>query len=108
MPVSMIRSGRISQISSCMAIISWGYWMMGRPMQEQLYEYCSLLDSVLKSFSACCKPGLVPFAFTLSMVSFLKAWIGSLIIGYHFKFCIVAPKTHRFIVGIRVIAKVQF
>ena len=33
MPVSMMRSGLICQISSCMATMSWGNWMIGRPSQ---------------------------------------------------------------------------
>ena len=37
-PVSMIRSGFTDQISSCMATMSCGYWMIGRPSQLKLYE----------------------------------------------------------------------
>ena len=33
-PVSIIRSGRTVQINSCMATISCGYWMIGRPSQS--------------------------------------------------------------------------
>ena len=36
MPVSMIRSGCTCQISSCIATMSCGYWMIGRPSQEKL------------------------------------------------------------------------
>ena len=39
MPVSMIRSGCTDQISSCIATMSCGYWMIGRPSHEKLYEY---------------------------------------------------------------------
>ena len=39
MPVSMIRSGWTRQINSCMATMSCGYWMIGRDIQEKLYEY---------------------------------------------------------------------
>ena len=37
--VSMIRLGRTRQINSCMATMSWGYWMIGRDIQAKLYEY---------------------------------------------------------------------
>jgi len=33
-PVSMIRSGFTCQMISCIATMSWGYWMMGRPSHE--------------------------------------------------------------------------
>ena len=36
MPVSTIRSGCTRQISSCIATMSCGYWMIGRPSQEKL------------------------------------------------------------------------
>ena len=45
MPVSMMRSGLTRQMSSCMATMSWGYWMIGRPSQEKLYEYLWLAVS---------------------------------------------------------------
>ncbi|MNT80437.1 hypothetical protein D3C72_2198900 [compost metagenome] len=36
MPVSMMRSGRTRHTSSCMATMSCGYWMIGRPIQSKL------------------------------------------------------------------------
>ena len=32
------------QISSCIATMSCGYWMIGRPSQEKLYEYLGAND----------------------------------------------------------------
>ena len=45
MPVSTIRSGWIVQISSCIATMSCGYWMIGRPSQAKLYEYFAAATS---------------------------------------------------------------
>ena len=35
MPVSMMRSGCTAQISSCIATMSCGYWMIGRPSHSK-------------------------------------------------------------------------
>ena len=52
MPVSMIRSGLIGQISSCIATMSCGYWMIGRPIQAKLYEYFGSIERRVKAFAA--------------------------------------------------------
>ena len=51
-PVSMIRSGLIDQTSSYTATISWGYWIIGRPCQEKLYEYFGRVEEHMKSDAA--------------------------------------------------------
>ena len=54
MPVSTIRSGWSDQISSCIATMSCGYWMIGRPSQAKLYEYLAAIDAVMKPCAAAC------------------------------------------------------
>ena len=54
MPVSTIRSGWSDQISSCIATMSCGYWMIGRPSQEKLYEYLAAIEVAMN----CARRGL--------------------------------------------------
>ena len=74
-PASMIRSGLTCQISSCIATMSCGYWMMGRPSDEKLYEYFGSVDALKNAFAVDMNSMFLPFAsircFTSSLNSFM-------------------------------------
>src|SRR4051812_36472673 len=45
----MITAGLTCQMISWAAMMSWGYWMIGRPSHEKLYEY--LYSALLRNMS---------------------------------------------------------
>ena len=64
MPVSTISSGCSDQISSCIATMSCGYWMIGRPSQEKLYEYLAAIEVAMNCRVAACSGASLPLAAT--------------------------------------------
>src|SRR6266571_3900868 len=65
----MIRAGLTCQIISWVAMMSCGYWMIGRPSHEKLYEYCFSIDATAKSCAAPASVSSRPLASTRSFTS---------------------------------------